>query len=166
VARSDRHPRGWVHCDVMCNVARMEREAARPWAHITIGRQGRLVVSRGKVEVGPLEGISGPVARVGDSIGIGRSLVVWPEGTRWDEAAERLHLNSGEDVRLGDLVHAGGGGLRVSTMADRWGMGAAEAVAASGAVIRDDRIIFVNPGWIVEAGPLRSQVEGESPGVV
>ncbi|WP_432573373.1 hypothetical protein [Kineococcus sp. SYSU DK005] len=114
--------------------------------------QGPLLVSDGSWNGGMAGLVGGPLARIGTCIGAGGSMVVWPEGVRWDEQQESLVLADGALVGLGQEVHGGGGSMDTAAVNTLFGSDAADALKQCGVEVGSEVMVF-NVGSGVTAGP-------------
>ncbi|MEM1333323.1 MAG: hypothetical protein AAGG08_07680 [Actinomycetota bacterium] len=65
------------------------------------------------LEIGEDAATTGVLGRQGDCLVLdpGRSatIVVWPDGTTWDDEGQRVRTSSGSFIELGDRINVGGG---------------------------------------------------------
>ena len=113
---------------------------------------GPLLVSEGSWDAGMAAALGGQLARVGPCIGMGESMVVWPEGVSWDEDAESMVLPDGTLVGLGETVSGGGGGMTTSAVNSLFGSDAADALRECEVEVGADVVVF-NVGGSVSTEP-------------
>ncbi|MEZ0493829.1 hypothetical protein AB2L28_16445 [Kineococcus sp. TBRC 1896] len=114
---------------------------------------GPLLVSDGRWDSGMAAALGGQLARVGPCIGLGESMVVWPDGVSWDEDAESLVLPDSTPVGLGDDVSGGGGSMTTSSVDSLCGPDAADALRECGVDVGSEVIVF-NVGSSVSTEPV------------
>ncbi|WP_432573026.1 hypothetical protein [Kineococcus sp. SYSU DK005] len=79
--------------------------------HDNPSRHGEIIVASATGNASMSAAITAPLSRVGSCIGLGESLVIWPEGTTWDASTATLTLADGDTVELGEELHTGGGSI-------------------------------------------------------
>ena len=119
----------------------------------TADLHGPLLVSEGKWNSATAAAVGGRLARVGPCIGIGGSMVVWPEGVSWDEEEESMVLPDGTPVGLGDDVSGGGGSMTTSAVNSLFGADAADALRECDVAVGSDVVVF-NVGGSVSTEPV------------
>lgn len=114
---------------------------------------GPLLVSEGSWDDSMTALVGGEVSRVGSCIGLGDSMVVWPQGVSWDEDSEALTLGDGTVVELGEEVHGGGGSMGIGAVNSLFGDDAAQALKDCGVEVGSQVTVF-NVGGDVETGSI------------
>ncbi|GAB3465999.1 hypothetical protein GCM10027519_33770 [Kineococcus endophyticus] len=114
---------------------------------------GPLLVSGGSWDDAMTAAIGGPVTKVGTCVGIGESMVVWPEGVSWNEDSQSLVLPDGTQVALGSEVSGGGGGMTTSAIDSLFGSEAAEGLRECGVEDGEDVVVF-NVGGRLSTTPV------------
>jgi hypothetical protein len=114
---------------------------------------GPLLVSEGSWNSAMAAALGGELARVGPCIGMGESMVVWPEGVSWDEEEESLLLPDGTLVGLEENVSGGGGSMPTSAVNSLFGSDAAEALRECEVDVGSEVIVF-NVGGSVSTEPV------------
>lgn len=120
---------------------------------VSASLHGPLLVSEGRWDSGMAAALGGQLARVGPCVGLGGSMVVWPDGVSWDEDAESLVLPDGTLVGLGDDVSGGGGSMTTSSVNSLFGADAADALRECGVEVGSDVVVF-NVGSGVSTEPV------------
>jgi hypothetical protein len=65
--------------------------------------------------------VSGPLSYESGCLRIGDHLVVWPNGTSWDDSAARLTFQGGTEAGVGDQISAEAVLLRPDELIEAWG---------------------------------------------
>ncbi|WP_432510891.1 hypothetical protein [Kineococcus sp. SYSU DK001] len=79
--------------------------------------QGEVIVVDHSDSTSLLAGLTAPLARVGSCIGLGGTLVIWPDATTWDAATSTLTLADGDTFTLGEEMQTGGGSFTSKALA-------------------------------------------------
>jgi hypothetical protein len=95
-------------------------------------RQGEVIVVDDSDDDSLTAALTAPLARVGSCIGLGETLVVWPQDTTWDASTSTLTLAGGETFMLGEELQTGGGSFTAGTLAG-YSEGTGRAVTECGA---------------------------------
>ncbi|NAZ77991.1 hypothetical protein GTQ99_21645 [Kineococcus sp. T13] len=120
---------------------------------LSAGLEGPLLVSQGSWDAAMTAAIGGPLAEVGACIGIGESMVVWPDGVGWDEESQSLVLADGTRVALGSRVYGGGGSMPTSAINSLFDSQAAEGLRECEVEVGAEVMVF-NVGGSVSSTPL------------
>jgi hypothetical protein len=80
--------------------------------------QGEVIVIDHSDSTSLLAGLTAPLARVGSCIGLGDTLVIWPEATTWDAPTSTLTLADGGTFTLGEEMQTGGGSFTSEALAE------------------------------------------------
>jgi hypothetical protein len=85
-----------------------------------VSLQGPLLVTTDppSADGGP---ISGPLSYESGCVRVGQTLVVFPSGTAWDEAAARLTFEGGAQAAIGDQISADAVVFDADEIIDKWG---------------------------------------------